>query len=250
MGKSLQSCYAGVLADCSSKRSREHYVSESLLHHLNRTNNLSVGGFPWLEGKDKILPPSALASRILCERHNASLSPLDAMAVRLFRAFDEEGAGASGRRVLHLFSGHDLERWLLKILCGVAYSKAFPLETEADLSIPKQWLEILFGSSEFTNEQGLYVCISRGHRFEGPHGVGLRAITGRGRLSGMGFLVCGYEFILSMSGFPSRSFDGRKVAYRPLEFYTTGKDFEKSVALTWDGNADLGTISLEIVETK
>ena len=129
-------------------------------------------------------------------------------------------------------------------------SKALPVETEADLSIPEYWLQVLFGFSEFTNEQGLYVCVSRGHRFEGPHGVALRTITGRGRLTGMGFLICGYEFILSMTGFPSRSFDGRKMAYRPFEFYTTGEDFEKSVAFTWDGVADLGTISLTIVDTK
>jgi hypothetical protein len=237
------------MADCDSKLSLEHYISESLLHELNRTYQLRVGGLAWLKGKEKALPPGALASRVLCERHNAALSPLDAMAVRLFQAFDEGGANGSGQRLLYLFSGHDLERWLLKILCGVTSSRALAFETEVDLSIPKQWLEILFGYAEFPDEQGLYVCISRGYRFEGPHGVWLQAIGGQGRLTGMGFYICGYEFILSMSGFPFRSFDGRKVAYRPLELYTKGGDFEKSVMLTWEGKADLGTISLEIVET-
>ena len=187
-------------------------------------------------------------SKILCERHNSALSPLDAISARLFQAFDEGGEGASGKRALYLFSGHDLERWLLKVLCGVACSKGLMLDTEADLSIPKEWLEILFGHAEFPNEQGLYVCISRGHRFEGERGVELAAILGQGRLTGMGFFICGYEFILSMSGFPSRSFDGRKVAYRPVEFYTKGEDFEKSVILVWEGKADLDTISFEIVE--
>ena len=248
-GSSLQSCYASVLTDCNSRRTREHYISESLLQYLNRTDGLKVSGLAWLEEKEITLPPGALASTILCDRHNAALSPLDAIAVRLFQAFDEDRAGGSGKQMLYLFCGHDLERWLLKIFCGVICSKGLTLETGVDLSIPKYWLEILFGYAEFPDEQGLYVCISPGHRFEGPHGVGLRAITGRGRLTGMGFLICGYEFILSMSGFPSRSFDGRKVAYRPLEFYTTGEDFEKSVMFTWEGRADLGTISLEIVET-
>jgi len=205
-----------------------------------------VSGLAWLEGNDKILPPGALASRILCDRHNAALSPLDAIAVRLFQAFDESGASGSGKQMLYLFSGHDLERWLLKIMCGLTFSKGLTLETEAELSFPKYWLEILFGYVGFPDEQGLYVCISPGHRFEGPHGVGLRAITGRGRLTGIGIFICGYELILSMSGFPSRSFDGRKMAYRPLEFYTSGEDFEKSVTFTWEGKADLGTISLQI----
>lgn len=186
---------------------------------------------------------------MLCDRHNAALAPLDSIAVRLFRAFDEEGAAGSGQQLLYLFSGHDIERWLLKILCGIAYSKNLALETECDISIPKHWLDVLFGYAEFSDHQGLYVCISRGHRIEGPHGLALQAITGRGRLTGIGLWVCGYELILSMSGFPSRIFDRRQLAFRPLEFYTTGREFEKSVVLSWDGNTDLGTISVSIGDT-
>ena len=35
-------------------------------------------------------------------------------------------------------------------------------------------------------------------------------------------------------------------SFRPLEFYVTGHDFEKSILLSWDGHADLGTISVNI----
>jgi hypothetical protein len=245
-GDSFEWCYASPLADCSSKRSREHYFSESLLHYLNRNKDLRVTGLPWVEGEVQVVPPSALASRVLCKRHNSALSPLDAIAVRLFKALDEEGAAGSSQQLLYLFSGHDLERWLLKILCGITCSRNLPLDLKAGLVIPKNWLDILFGDTEFPDEQGLYVCKSPGHRFEGPRGLQLRVIIGRGRLTGMGLWVCGYELILSMSGFPSRSFDGRNFAYRPLEFYTTGRDFEKSVLFSWDGAADLGTVSLEI----
>ena len=248
-GDSLASCYASPLTDCSLRRSREHYISESLLHYLNRNKDLTVRGLPWLKSERQILHPSAFASRVLCERHNSALSPLDTIAVRLFQAFDEQGASDSGQRLLYLFSGHDLERWLLKILCGITSSKNLTLDGKIDLSLPKYWLDVLFGDAVFPDEQGLYVCKSRGHRFEGPRGLQLRAITGRGRLTGMGLWVCGYELILSMSGFPARSFDGREVAYRPLEFYTVGRRFEKSVALSWNGPADLGTVSLDIGET-
>lgn len=83
---------------------------------------------------------------------------------------------------------------------------------------------------------------------EGPHGLKFQAISAKGRLTVMGFWICGYELILSMSGFPKRRFDGREVAYRPFEFHATGRDFEKSVILSWDGPADLGTLSLRIAE--
>lgn len=241
---SLASCYANLLDDCTSKRSREHYVSRSLLHYLNRNNALRTSGLPWV-GDKQVLPPSAFTSRVLCARHNSALSQLDAIAVRLFQAFDEKGTAGSGRQLLHLFSGHDIERWLLKILCGVTSSKAWGVDDDVDFSLPRYWLEILFGEMEFPDEQGLYVCKSLGHRFQGPRGLQLRAIfSGGGQLAGMGLWVCGYELILSMSGFPSRSFDGRKFAYRPSEFYVIAENFEKSIILSWDGASDRGTISL------
>ena len=248
-GKSVEACYASRLADCGSKLSREHYISESLLHYLNRNNQLTVSGLPWLENTSQVVSPNSLASKVLCERHNTAGSPLDAIAVRLFQAFDEQGVHGSGQQLLYLFSGHDLERWLLKILCGITCSQNLKLDSGTDVAIPDAWLDILFCGAQFPDDQGLYVCKSRGHRFEGPHGLQLRAIAGRGRLTGMGLSVCGYELILSMSGFPSRSFDGRDVAYRPLEIYATGQDYEKSVMFSWHGTADLGTVSVEVVGT-
>ena len=246
-GNTLPACYAAPLVDCSLKLSREHFVSESLLNELNRDDDLRVSGLRWQqEGQQKVLSPNALASKILCDRHNSALSSLDAIAVRLFGAFNEEGASGSGRQLLYLFSGADLERWLLKILCGLVYSRSLAIENATEVAIPKQWLEILFGNADFLEGQGLYVCTVPGHRFEGPYGLMLQAIAGSGGVSGLGLWVCGYELILSMSGFPSRSFDGRTVAYRPLELHTTGPEFEKSIILCWQGLADLGTLSLEI----
>ena len=134
-------CYAASLADCSAERSREHYVSESLLRELNRDDDLRVGGFPWQgEREEETLPPAALASHILCTRHNGALSLLDTIAVRLFRAFDDEGASDSDDQDLYLFSGHDVERLLLKILCGLASSGSLTFDRDTDTSIPSQWV--------------------------------------------------------------------------------------------------------------
>lgn len=246
-GTFVPACYAARLADCSLKLSREHFVSECLLDELNRDNDLRVSGLRWQEaGQEKVLSPNALASKILCDRHNSALSPLDAIAANLFGAFNEKGAAGSGRQLLHLFSGHDLERWLLKILCGLVYSKSLSISDETNVSIPKHWLQILFGFSDFPEGQGLYVCTVPGHRFVGPFGMKLQPIGGSAGLSGIGVWVCGYELILSMSGFPSRTFDGRTLAYRPLELYATGPAFEKSIIFSWQGTADLGTLSLGI----
>lgn len=243
---SLTRCYASDLADCSTKISREHFISRSLLQFLNSNNNLLVSGFPWVDSGGKFLPPSSLTSKILCERHNSSLSPLDSIAVRLFNAFDERGATGSGQKLLYLFNGHDLERWLLKILCGFACSGSLPLDFDRDISIPKGWCEILFGNSDFAPNQGLYVCKDIGHQFKARGDLAFMAITNNERLTGFGMYICGYELILSMSGMPNRRFDGRQFAYRPFEFYTTGTEFEKSIIFSWDGLADNGTIVSKI----
>jgi hypothetical protein len=238
------------LGDCSPTLSREHFVSASLLNELNRHDGLRVSGFRWLEaGQETMLPPNALASRILCDRHNSALSCVDEIAVNVFGAFNEKGAARSGRQLLYLFSGNDLERWILKILCGLVCSRSLSTGNDADISIPEAWLRILFGGADFPEGQGLYVCTLPGHRFEGPFGLELRAIAGSTGLSGLGVRVSGYELILSMSGFPVRVFDGRPVAYRPLELHVTGPLFEKSIIFSWEGAADLGTLSLEICET-
>lgn len=243
-------CYASLLKDCSSTLSREHFISESLLHLLNKNSDLRASGLAWLsEGEEKILPPNALASNILCTRHNSALSSLDSIAVRLFQAFNEENAAHSGNQELYLFSGHDIERWLLKILCGLVYSGNFTHTHKNSHSLDEKWLEILFGYAEFGNEQGFYVCNQPGERHEGPRGVKVGVIEREGQISGIGVWVCGYELILSMNGFPKRIFDGRSVVYRPLEFYTVGPSYEKSIVLSWNGNADLGTISLQVGET-
>jgi hypothetical protein len=246
-GLGCRGCYADRLSDCGPKLSREHYISESLLHVLNTNAGLRVSGLNWQDGQEMTLPPSALAARILCDRHNSALSPLDAIAVRLFHAFTEVAVAGSGRRELILFCGHDIERWLLKTLCGLAYSGNLGVDSGIDISIPDWWLAILFGQANFADGQGLYVCNEKGHKFEGPRGVMLRSIVGKRRITGLSMYVCGYELILSMSGFASRHFDGRTVVYRPLELHATAHEFEKSVVFSWSGVADLGTISLEVV---
>jgi hypothetical protein len=244
-GRSLEACYASALRDCSEKISREHYVSESLLRYLSGANGgVAVSGLPWLHGEEKVLPPNALASKILCERHNAALSPLDDIAVRLFQSFDEIALQENSKRLVFLFNGHDLERWMLKALCGTV---AVRRQTRgADVSIPKEWLEFLFGVKDFAQEQGLYVCRSIGHYFEGPHGISIRSFSKHRDGIGIIIEICGFELVLSMTGFLSRRFDDRDFAYRPLEFHTIAEGFEKSVFLSWEGGTGCGTLYLTI----
>jgi hypothetical protein len=69
------------------------------------------------------LPISALRANVLCVRHNSAWSQLDAMAGRFFRAlaelYDDLGRRTLSRKpIWHLFSGEELELWLLKTILG------------------------------------------------------------------------------------------------------------------------------------
>jgi len=244
-GVACRGCYAAELHDCSPSISREHYITEALLHYINRGGGLQVSGFPWMKSETMSLPPNALAAKVLCERHNTALSPLDDIAVRMFRSFDEKDAIGSGKHRF-LFSGHDIERWLLKSMCGLAQARSLPTDKECSLRIPEHWLKILFGYVDFSMHRGLYLFNDIGYIFQGPLDLSLRAISRRGELSGLVISMCKYELILSMSGFPSRRFAGQSVVYRPLELYVRGPGYEKSIVLTWDGPADLGIISFTL----
>ncbi|MDH5178964.1 MAG: hypothetical protein OEY07_04805 [Gammaproteobacteria bacterium] len=245
-GISREKCYANSLNDCCKKLSGEHYISQNLLHHLNINNSLSVSGFSWTGTDTKTVPPSALASNILCERHNNILSGLDSIALKLFHALDESDLSDTDDKELLLFSGHDLERWLLKTLCGLIASKSLALTDDVERGIQREWLEILYGKSEFSGEAGLYICKTTGHTFSGAHGVEAQAIVKKGKVSGLGLKICGYELVFSMTGFPTRVFDSRDFAYRPLELYAIRGKYEKSVVFSWEGAADLGTITLNL----
>lgn len=175
-----------------------------------------------------------------------SLSPLDAIAIRLFEAFDVTIVSETNEKRIYLFNGHDLERWLLKVLCGIVNSKSLTIDEAIDMSIPRKWLDVLLGQNELEDGQGLYICNDIGHESKGPIGIELRAITNEQRLTGLGVSVCGQELILSMTGFPSRLFDSRRFVYRPFEIYTKKNVFEQSIVFSWDGTADKGTITLTL----
>jgi hypothetical protein len=76
---------------------------------------MHVQGMHWLQpGEIQLLDPQSLATKVLCDRHNNALSPLDTIAGKFFRFV----RGDEGFTEL-VIPGYELERWILKVLCGV-----------------------------------------------------------------------------------------------------------------------------------
>jgi hypothetical protein len=117
-------CYMAPTKNCSSGKSREHYVSEAI---LARFSQLRVSGMPWqVSGEAQIYPASALAVNILCERHNSALAPIDTLGVKAFDALTSAADYAvtqqnPGRARHYLASGEGLELWMFKLLAGIHF---------------------------------------------------------------------------------------------------------------------------------
>lgn len=157
-------CYASRLWDCSRKMSAEHPVSESVLKTLTAGKlHVGVTGHRWQREAFQTVGIASLASKVLCTRHNELFSALDARFAAFFRAMrDTERvlvASEKAASAQYAFNGHDLERWILKALCGVVRSGAFDRSIGAGWRAPKKWLEIILGQRTIGVGQGLHVIL-------------------------------------------------------------------------------------------
>jgi hypothetical protein len=121
---SHEGCYLRHLNSCSEKLSREHMVSENVLRIIGG-DKIKLTGVPFLKGESREIGLSSLVSKCLCTAHNSALSELDIEAGRLYRAMLDGIAGNDAGERYHMFSGHDIERWLLKVAAGLAASGWF-----------------------------------------------------------------------------------------------------------------------------
>ncbi len=148
-------CFAAGTRCCGQKLTAEHYISESVLR-VFLGDKAAVSGFVF---PDKTVGISALTAKILCDRHNSLLAPLDTAAARLTRNvvdFVRVAAQPDAlERGFFLLNGDDIESWLLKMLCGLVASGAVP--SLAKGNPPGAWLDALYGRAPWPSDWGLYV---------------------------------------------------------------------------------------------
>jgi hypothetical protein len=156
-------CYARTLGGCSSKISREHYFSRSVLTQIHA--NPIVEGLPGQpeSGRYSI---ASLTANILCAYHNTMLSPLDTVAAEVFKVIDQfevasATAASAGPTALTDVSGEGFERWLLKVsfgLCKGKIAKSTERGTRTtSLRHEDLLLGILFGQESWPKKWGMYL---------------------------------------------------------------------------------------------
>ena len=143
-GFSNPNCFAASTRDCSRKISLEHFISRGLLNQLNNKSAI-IAGLAW-QAKEEFnrVGINSLASKVLCSRHNTALSLLDGPVIRLSQALEDfdDSLGTETSIInteLRLFSGEDIERWILKAIIGAVESK------NLTSVLPGNLLDILFG---------------------------------------------------------------------------------------------------------
>ncbi len=119
-------CYMSSTSDCSNDSEREHFFSESILRELSMgAKHVWAAGMHWMAPEvPERAATKGISARVLCGRHNRALGPLDAAAVGFFRTLREirPTDGEEPPPTHSLYSGHDIERWLLKVMLGLATS--------------------------------------------------------------------------------------------------------------------------------
>ena len=122
----MEKCWANTLEDCEGKMSREHTVSESLF----KGTFVDVKGFSWCKDEEKRIGLASLTKKILCEKHNSALSPLDAAASHAFDVLRNQTKLSNDRgkhpnkkykKITFSLNATFLERWLLKTLINFSY---------------------------------------------------------------------------------------------------------------------------------
>jgi hypothetical protein len=164
---------------------------------------LELSKFAWIPGgESKVIPPAQMKARVLCETHNSVLSPFDMIGDRfcalLLKAGHPAQENCSG---VGLFNGEDLERWFLKILCGITAMEASV--GGATWHAPKPWLESLFKVHEsMPSGAGLWLDL-RGFLMFPDSAPSLAATPiddpNGGAPQGLRFHFCGLEFIFLLN---------------------------------------------------
>jgi hypothetical protein len=139
----MKSCFLQGHGTCSPGLTGEHYISATVLEAVAKDSVVKIGGLRW-QPNDTLqsMPIPRLISNILCETHNKGLSPLDNEAGKLFRAIDAVDKAATSLPATTSVDGSIIERWFVKVLCGLAASSGFN-----NGQIPEEWKRILWAGA-------------------------------------------------------------------------------------------------------
>lgn len=247
-GVAVQGCYAAAACDCEGSLTDEHWLSEGVLREASDDDDepLRLLGLSWANGAEVKLYPPSVVKKVLCERHNQALSPLDATARRIFGALRryqrdliaDDGPGPSE---FILSSGEHLERWLLKLLwgasaAGVVSSQAGPVTALSDDVDERALADFLYRDGARIDAWECYAVggLDGPVRAAAEIAVSMQTDSSNNLVFGtanMGVVTFGFAFR------PTQAGPAHELRRHPSAVCLTDESqrIQKVVALAWDG---------------
>jgi hypothetical protein len=229
-GYSHPRCYARHDQDCSTKISREHFISEALLRRIELNNTAKIAGLAWQDReKFNVVPIKGLASNILCKRHNEALSSLDSMIAQFANTVNRFDRLEPTRNETAEFGGFEIERWMLKCLLGLTTSG------NIKSALKRECVDLLFKKSDWPEHWGLYFCDTASSPIYHTDSLSIEPRTGPDRklILACNFHIQGLPLVLVM-GKPGNP--RRLGVWRPKEIRFKLEASEKILCLSWEGS--------------
>lgn len=234
-------CYLGITMDCSEKISAEHPVSKSVLQQLGE--KVRISGADWLkEGEYLETTAGNLTAKVLCKRHNESLSPLDSEAGIFFEALvaastDLKRKTLSRKPIVHLVSGEALELWMLKLACGIyfGFGSSGRKRVNQYYEIALDKVEAAFFERQWDSRAGLYARAAVGESVKVQQNVRVAPILNEKerRFVGVIAILRGLQLELF---FDTANLEGglpSGLVRRPTELVWRRGDRQHLLILTW-----------------
>lgn len=191
-------CYARELGECSQRISGEHFISRSLLEKIEKSGELNIQGPAWLsENEERIIPIKSMNANVLCKKHNSALSRLDSAGTE----FCSYLLNVKKKQAQLVVNGKEIERWLLKVLCGFGTSGY--LSGFNGWTPKREWLDVLFFDKTLPDEAGLYYLISNKVLEAESNEFGTWPVVSddKKEIIGLHLLLSGYTFLFLMGKF-------------------------------------------------
>jgi len=243
-------CYANKTNNCSTKISREHYISNNILANFEENKVIKIVGLPWLEhDRFHLLSRKKLVANILCTSHNGMLSKLDSDMGHLFKTlinFDNSFNNDVSESTSITFSGDNLEKWMMKTICGFIAAKIISKEgTKQEYELNENLIEILYNDAPLPNGWGLY-C-SPNDQTEFFPSISFLPILSEDELKGAEFLINNIKFYFLLHT-PDRpdSFG----MHRPMGLQFKDKEVIKTIEFCWENKAYGDGLFFDRVGTK
>jgi hypothetical protein len=240
-GWSMGTCFLQGYGACGGKESREHFISETVLRQLSRGKTVTIGGLRWQTAATlQDIGIGSLQAKILCERHNGGLGTLDSTSGALLRALDAVDRDPSSISTVE-FHGLLVERWFLKVLCGLVAARGV-----AQTAVPDHWKQLLTGQT-WPEGWGLYCEIPDGEQiFSKDIYIETRINPNTDQILAGKFVFGGVCFYLVLGKPDIRRAFG---AHRPSQLVFRLPEGERYIRFLWPAEFDDAVIFTKIGTT-